>query len=282
MSTRDTRSVKICLPASLFMLTVMLRLLQLSIVKYRLSTPGTSRSWLRVMSPVLGASSLMTSAPSHASSCVADGPDCTCVMSSTRTPDNAFPPTFFGTAGSSFTGRVSAMSIPLLAKKRSGPGTTPSDRGNPDAIPRLHTVCVHRKCVPRNTGLSRVRRDLCDGQFRGRSDASAQRIHRLPTATPSASIQPSWFPPQGRIFFIHSIFQGLHLLRSQAFGRASSRRSGTSSGFTARFDLAHRFVCRIPCDVIVVTCCPTDRLVTRHESVCNIQNPQVRPLPADP
>ena len=53
----------------------MLRLLQLSIVKYRLSAPGMSRSWLRVTSPVPGASSLMTSAPSQASNCVAEGPD---------------------------------------------------------------------------------------------------------------------------------------------------------------------------------------------------------------
>src|SRR6185503_6372392 len=47
-----------------------------------------SRSCWRVMSPV-GASSLITSAPSQARSWVQDGPDCTCVMSSTRTPSRA-------------------------------------------------------------------------------------------------------------------------------------------------------------------------------------------------
>jgi hypothetical protein len=50
-----------------FMLTVIERLLQLSIVKYRLSAFGTSRSWPRVASPC-GFSNLITSAPSHASS----------------------------------------------------------------------------------------------------------------------------------------------------------------------------------------------------------------------
>src|SRR4051794_38838847 len=47
-----------------------------------------SRSCLRVMSPA-GASSLTTSAPSQASNCVAEGPDCTCVMSRTRMPSRA-------------------------------------------------------------------------------------------------------------------------------------------------------------------------------------------------
>src|SRR5690349_14051112 len=66
----------------------MLRLLQLSIVKYSESASGTSRNCRRVMSPP-GASTFTTSAPSHASNCVAEGPDCTCVMSSTRTPSSA-------------------------------------------------------------------------------------------------------------------------------------------------------------------------------------------------
>src|ERR1700754_1043962 len=51
-----------------------------------------SRTGLRVTSPA-GASSFTTSAPSHASICVHDGPDWTCVMSSTRTPSSAFPKT---------------------------------------------------------------------------------------------------------------------------------------------------------------------------------------------
>src|SRR5262245_36925539 len=59
-------------------------------VKYRLSRFGRSRNWVRVISPRPGGSILMTSAPSQAISCVQEGPDCTCVMSNTRTPVNAF------------------------------------------------------------------------------------------------------------------------------------------------------------------------------------------------
>src|SRR5438128_7379489 len=49
-----------------------------------------SRSWPRVMSPSPAFSTLITSAPSQASSCVHVGPDCTCVKSRMRTPSNAF------------------------------------------------------------------------------------------------------------------------------------------------------------------------------------------------
>ncbi len=70
------------------MLTTIERLLQFNIVKYRLSAFGTSRSWPRVASPT-GDSSLITSAPIHASSCEAVGPACTCVMSRMRIPFNA-------------------------------------------------------------------------------------------------------------------------------------------------------------------------------------------------
>src|SRR5690625_249377 len=48
-----------------------------------------SRNCWRVMSPLV-ASSLTTSAPSQARICVHEGPDCTWVMSSTRTPSRAF------------------------------------------------------------------------------------------------------------------------------------------------------------------------------------------------
>src|SRR5271156_5937620 len=58
-------------------------------VKYRLSAFGTSCSWPRVMSPTPGRSTLMTSAPSHASSCVQVGPDWTWVKSRIRTPSSA-------------------------------------------------------------------------------------------------------------------------------------------------------------------------------------------------
>src|SRR5437899_2324658 len=43
------------------------------------------------MSPSPARSTLMTSAPSHARSCVHVGPDCTCVKSRMRTPSNALP-----------------------------------------------------------------------------------------------------------------------------------------------------------------------------------------------
>src|SRR6266480_1882566 len=88
MSHLLSRSTNTALPSALFMLTTIERLLQLSIVKYRLSAFGTSRSWPRVASPC-GGSSLMTSAPSHASSCVQVGPACTWVMSRMRIPLSA-------------------------------------------------------------------------------------------------------------------------------------------------------------------------------------------------
>src|ERR1700689_4030974 len=49
-----------------------------------------SRSCSRVTSPLPAFSTLITSAPNHASSCVQVGPDCTCVKSRMRTPLNAF------------------------------------------------------------------------------------------------------------------------------------------------------------------------------------------------
>src|SRR4051794_24092021 len=67
------------------------RLLEFSMVKYRLSAPGTSTSWVRVISPTPARSTLITSAPSHASNCVHVGPDCTCVKSRMRTPSSALP-----------------------------------------------------------------------------------------------------------------------------------------------------------------------------------------------
>src|SRR6059058_936444 len=50
-----------------------------------------SRSWARVASPSPARSTLMTSAPNHASSCVQVGPDCTCVKSRIFTPSRALP-----------------------------------------------------------------------------------------------------------------------------------------------------------------------------------------------
>src|SRR6516225_1306516 len=48
-----------------------------------------SRSWPRVASPSPAFSTLMTSAPNQASSCVHVGPDWTCVKSRMRTPSSA-------------------------------------------------------------------------------------------------------------------------------------------------------------------------------------------------
>src|SRR5260370_15708624 len=59
-------------------------------VKYRLSTFGTSCNWPRVISPTPGRSTLITSAPNHASNCVQVGPDWTWVKSRMRTPASAF------------------------------------------------------------------------------------------------------------------------------------------------------------------------------------------------
>src|SRR3990170_1797495 len=88
MSHFFSSSTNTVLPSGDFILTVIERLLQLSIVKYRLSAFGTSRSWPRVASP-FGGSSLITSAPIHASSCEHVGPACTCVMSRMRIPLSA-------------------------------------------------------------------------------------------------------------------------------------------------------------------------------------------------
>ena len=63
------------LPLGSLVLMVMERLLWFSMVKYRLSTPGMSRNCPRVASPSPARSTLMTSAPSQASSWVQVGPD---------------------------------------------------------------------------------------------------------------------------------------------------------------------------------------------------------------
>ena len=63
------------LPCGCLESIVIERLLWLSIVKYSESAPFTSTSWPRVMSPTPGRSTLITSAPNQASSCVQVGPD---------------------------------------------------------------------------------------------------------------------------------------------------------------------------------------------------------------
>ena len=77
------------LPLGFLVSSVIERLLWFSIVKYKLSAPGMSRSWPRVASPSPARSTLITSAPNHASSWVQVGPDCTWVKSRMRTPSSA-------------------------------------------------------------------------------------------------------------------------------------------------------------------------------------------------
>src|SRR6476619_6770511 len=85
------RAVSTSLPFGFLVSSVIERLLWLSMVKYRLSTFGMSCSCPRVMSPTPGRSTLITSAPNQASSCVHVGPDCTCVKSRILTPSSALP-----------------------------------------------------------------------------------------------------------------------------------------------------------------------------------------------
>src|SRR6266404_1653751 len=83
-------AVRTSLPFGFLVSSVIERLLWLSMVKYRLSTFGLSCNWPRVISPTPGRSTLITSAPNHASNCVQVGPDWTCVKSRMRTPLSAF------------------------------------------------------------------------------------------------------------------------------------------------------------------------------------------------
>src|SRR4029450_10653824 len=82
-------AVRTSLPLGFLVSSVIERLLWFSMVKYRLSTLGMSCSWPRVMSPTPGRSTLITSAPNQASSCVQVGPDWTWVKSRIRTPVSA-------------------------------------------------------------------------------------------------------------------------------------------------------------------------------------------------
>src|SRR6185369_4655065 len=82
-------SVRTSLPLGFLVSSVIERLLWFSMVKYRLSTFGMSCSWPRVMSPTPGRSTLITSAPNQASSCVQVGPDWTWVKSRILTPVSA-------------------------------------------------------------------------------------------------------------------------------------------------------------------------------------------------
>src|ERR1700740_212633 len=93
-STRTSQllisAVRTSLPLGFLVSSVIERLLWFSMVKYRLSTFGMSWSWPRVISPTPGRSTLITSAPNHASNWVQVGPDWTWVKSRMRTPLSAF------------------------------------------------------------------------------------------------------------------------------------------------------------------------------------------------
>src|SRR4051794_13011399 len=80
----------ISFPSSVFRSMTVLRLLLLSSRKKKLSMSGLSMfQRRRARSPNGGRSILITSAPSHASICVQDGPAWSCVKSITRMPSSA-------------------------------------------------------------------------------------------------------------------------------------------------------------------------------------------------
>src|SRR5581483_9842891 len=110
-------------------------------VKYRLSTSGMSCSCWRVTSPEPARSTLITSAPNHASSCVQVGPDCTWVKSRMRTPSNALP---MGVSGPSLVHGLVLGSGCVLA--------------------RIHPDVDHGRATQALHGLARAaqcRRNLC-------------------------------------------------------------------------------------------------------------------------
>src|ERR1044071_6321734 len=101
-----------------------------------------SRSWPRVMSPMPGRSTLMTSAPSQARSCVQVGPDCTWVKSRMRTPSSALPSS---PNGLSETGGKSSL----------------------DVIDLLFRLLVHRLVSGARRVFVRVHPDIDHGGFAG-------------------------------------------------------------------------------------------------------------------
>src|SRR3954468_16903594 len=117
-STRTSQllisAVRTSLPFGFLVSSVIERLLWFSMVKYRLSTLGTSCNWPRVMSPTPGRSTLITSAPNQASNCVQVGPDWTWVKSRIRTPFSAFVIVYAPYSVCPATRRMDWMEIGLL------------------------------------------------------------------------------------------------------------------------------------------------------------------------
>src|SRR5579875_604819 len=133
-SALATSLVKTSLPPSVFRSRVRLRLLALSIVKYKLSTSGTSRSWTLVTSPRPGGSTLITSAPSQARNWVHTGPDWTWVRSTTVTPERALGPS----ALSMLTWASSSLLVHGLVQGSWGKGVRVNpdvDEGGPARVP---------------------------------------------------------------------------------------------------------------------------------------------------
>src|SRR4029077_20696229 len=98
-----------------------------------------SRSCSRVMSPAPARSTLITPAPSHASSCVQVGPDCTWVKSRMRTPSHALP-----------TGVFSASLVHALALRP------------PRALPRVDPDVDHCRAARALYRLARAPQRRCD------------------------------------------------------------------------------------------------------------------------
>src|SRR5256885_12489223 len=155
-----TRSSNIARPRGAFRLRVTPFLLEFSSRENHAASPRLSESAVRPCSPE-GGSILTTSAPSHASICVALGPASYCVRSSTRIPSRAFaiewPP----------------IVEPIIEERPGFAGTlrTPGERGGPFRGPQFS--------APRDRGGARVRRGtrgaprLCRGAYRG-----APRVRR--------------------------------------------------------------------------------------------------------
>src|SRR5690242_8612886 len=98
------------------------------------------------MSPSPARSTLITSAPNHASSCVHVGPDCTWVKSRMRTPSNALP-----------------MLHPLVSSCL--PVIASLDPGSPSAAGACGPSLVHRLVLGAGRVLVRVDPDVHDGRL---------------------------------------------------------------------------------------------------------------------
>src|SRR5580698_2885151 len=169
-------AVRTSLPFGFLVSSVIERLLWLSMVKYRLSTLGTSCSWPRVISPTPGRSTLITSAPNHASNWVQVGPDWTWVKSRIRTPLSAFVMVLLRVVSVSRTGDLRESSGFLLERAlriEVADASALGTRGRVDhRIDQRRLAGVHR-FVHRSLEFVRARRIDAD---------AAERFHHLVVA----------------------------------------------------------------------------------------------------